>query len=89
MKSLRWPRVKAYSFIFFTPFLLVMFLLIVYGERIWHEPKIWLINIPIGYLISILNMVLNVFTENQIEKKFPSTADSKQRIILKVKEKQR
>jgi LytS/YehU family sensor histidine kinase len=28
-------------------------------------------------------MVLNVFTENQIEKKFPSTADSKQRIILK------
>jgi two-component system, LytTR family, sensor kinase len=83
MKSLRWPRVKAYSFIFFTPFLLVMFLLIVYGERIWHEPKIWLINIPIGYLISILNMVLNVFTENQIEKKFPSTADSKQRIILK------
>ena len=83
MKLLRWPPIKAYSFAFFTPFLLVMFLMIVYGERIWHEPKIWLVSIPIGYAVCILNMILNVVTEQRIETRYPSTSDSKKRIALK------
>ena len=69
MKTLKWPTIKAYSFIFFTPFLLVMFLMIVYGDRIWHETKIWLICIPVGYATAILNMMLNVSTERRIDRK--------------------
>jgi sensor histidine kinase YesM len=60
-----------------------MFLLIMYGDRLWHEPGIWLLGFPIGILMCLANMFFNVYYEGMIEKKFPSTADSAQRISWK------
>jgi two-component system LytT family sensor kinase len=83
MAKLKWPRVKLYSFLFFTPFLIIMFLLIIYGDRLWHEPRIWLVGFPIGIVMCAMNMFFNVYYEGLIEKRFPSTAHSMQRIALK------
>lgn len=83
MAKLKWPKVKLYSFLFFTPFLIVMFLLIMYGERLWHEPGIWLVGFPTGIVMCVVNMFFNVYYEGLIEKRFPSTAHSMQRIALK------
>lgn len=78
-----WPKVKLYSFIFFTPFLVTMFLLIMFGDRLWEDAGIWLMGLPLGFVICAANMFFNVYFEGLIEKKYPSTADSFRRISLK------
>ncbi len=83
MAKLKWPKVKLYSFLFFTPFLIAMFLFIMYGDRLWRELGIWLVGFPIGVVMCLMNMFFNVYYEGLIEKKFPSTAHSMQRISLK------
>ncbi|SDD98409.1 sensor histidine kinase [Niabella drilacis] len=83
MKGLRWPKLRLYSFLFSMPFITVMLQLVMFEDRLWEEPLIWLLSSPLIFALGILSMDAHTRYDLWIEKKYPSLTQTRQRIMSK------
>ncbi|MCF3111517.1 histidine kinase [Niabella sp. CC-SYL272] len=83
MKRLKWPKLRLYSFLFSMPFITAMLHLIMFEDRIWNEPLIWLFSAPLIFGFGILSMDAHTRYDLFIEKKYPALSQTRQRIMGK------
>jgi two-component system, LytTR family, sensor kinase len=57
---------------------------VLFGERIWHEWRIWYICIPISLVISFLSGLVHDWHEKRVQRLYPEIRDSPKRIFHKV-----
>ncbi len=84
MRIFPWSKLKIYSFLVPMPIIVAMLHLIMYEDRIWHEPLIWFISTPIIYVLGYLSMSAHVKYEEAVERRFPGLNQTKQRVMRKV-----
>ncbi len=83
MKFVRPPRLELYSFLFSMPIIDLALHQIMYGDRIWKEPRIWLISFPLIFGIGILSWYSHVMYSMYTEKKFPGLNQTAKRLLWK------
>lgn len=79
----KWSKLKVYCFIFSMPIIIIMFHLIMFENRAWKEPLLWLYSSPLIFLLGLLSMNSHVLYDNWIEKKYPALHQTRKRIIMK------
>jgi two-component system, LytTR family, sensor kinase len=57
---------------------------VLFGERTWHELRIWYICIPISLLTSFLSGLVHDWHEKRVQERYPEIKDSPKRIFHKV-----
>ena len=73
------PRIwKFYSFLFSAPLVALAVNLIMFGERLWQDPKVWLISVPLVLSISLVSWYAHVLLDRLIEWRFPGLPQSRQ-----------
>ncbi len=83
MKWFKPPKLELYSFIFSMPLIDVAINQILYKDRLWHEPRIWLVSFPLIFAIGIMSWYTHIIYDNFVEKKFPELNQSAKRIAYK------
>lgn len=78
-----WGKLKLYCYLFSMPFIITMLHLIMFQNRVWSEPSIWLLSSPIIFILGSFSMAGHVMYETWVEKKYPSLTQTRQRIIMK------
>lgn len=84
MKLVKPPRFKLFSFLFSMPLIDVILNLIMFGERLWQDPKVWVVSFPLIFLLGYLSWYSHLLYETAVEKKYPALSQSRQRITMKV-----
>ncbi len=64
------------------PVLIIIYIL--YGERIWHEQRIWLICLPLSLVTIFLSGKVHDWHEKRVQTLYPEIQDSPKRIFHKV-----
>lgn len=78
------PRIwKFYTFLFSAPLVAMAVNLVMFGERLWQDPNVWLISIPLAGAISFFSWYAHVLLDRLIELKFPGLLQSRRRIFFK------
>lgn len=80
---LRWPKLKVYCFLFSMPVIIIMLHLIMFENRIWADPSIWLLSMPLMFLLGSLWMNSHVMFDYRIEKRLPGLPQTRKRILWK------
>lgn len=83
MKLFRPPRLQTQSFLFSMPVIDLAIHHIMFGERIWHDWKIWVFSYPLIFLLGALSWYSHISYDNLVEKKYPGLNQSMKRILLK------
>lgn len=84
MKPVKPSKLQFFSFLFSMPLIAVVLNLILYEDRLWKDIKIWLLSFPLIFIMGMLSWYGHVMYERWAEKKFPSLAQSRQRITMKI-----
>jgi two-component system, LytTR family, sensor kinase len=85
MVKLRNPsKVEWYSFFIPMPFITLALNSIIYGQRTYTDPKVWMISFPLIYAIGFFSWYLHTVYNAAIERKFPSLAESGKRTLTKM-----
>jgi len=79
-----WSRLKIYSFLLSMPIIITMLHLIMFGDRIWKEPAIWLVSAPILLVMGFLSMSGHLRYDKWVEGRYPSLQQTKQRVLHKM-----
>lgn len=83
MKPAKWTRLQLFSFLAPMPFLVAMFHLIMYEDRIWREPIIWLVSTPLLFVFGFISFNAHITYDNIVERKYPALNQTRQRILAK------
>jgi two-component system, LytTR family, sensor kinase len=78
------PLWKGYVFLVSMPLTALAMNLAFFGERVWSDPLIWKISMPLSALIGLLAWVLQHLHESYLEKRFPNFEDSPKRVCFKL-----
>ena len=84
MKLVKPPKLELYSFLFSMPLIDLAFNLILYRERVWQDPMIWLVSFPIFYGMGAFVWYSHVLYSMYTEKKFPALNQTRQRVTRKI-----
>jgi two-component system, LytTR family, sensor kinase len=84
MKLITWPKLRVYSFLLSMPFIVAMLHLIMFEDRVWREPKIWLLSTPLIYFLGTFSMQGHMMYDMMLERKFPALNQTKQRVLGKM-----
>jgi two-component system, LytTR family, sensor kinase len=84
MKLIKPPKLELYTFLLSVPFSFIAFNLIFFGDRLWHEPKIWIVSFSIFFPMAVFSFYGHELYGNWVERKYPSLQQSRQRIFLKL-----
>lgn len=76
-------RLKQYSFLTSMPFIIAMLQLIMFEDRVWQEPSVWIFSSLIIFVMGFFSMVGHVQYDNWVEKKYPLLSQTRQRILTK------
>lgn len=77
------PKLELYSFLFSMPLIDLAINQILFEDRLWEDYRIWLISVPLIFLIGVLSWYSHICYANWTERKFPGLSQSKKRIIAK------
>lgn len=83
IKFIRPPKLELYSFLFSMPIIDLAFNVILYRERVWQDPRVWLISFPIIFAIGIVTWYGHVLYSNSVERKYPELNQTGKRIFNK------
>lgn len=83
MKGFKPARLQTYSFLFSMPVIDLALHQILFGERLWHDWRIWVFSFPLLFLIGALTWYSHVTYDHFVEKRFPRLDQSAQRILRK------
>lgn len=81
MKFYRPNKVEIYSFLFPMPFIVLALHQIFYGERLFHDWRIWAYSLPLLYVIGVGSWFIHVQYDHFIRQKFPELKDTWKRIL--------
>jgi two-component system, LytTR family, sensor kinase len=84
MKLIKPPKLELYTFLLSIPFSFIAFNLIFFGDRLWYEPKIWVVSFSFFFPMAALSFYGHELYGNWVERKYPSLQQSRQRIFLKL-----
>ncbi len=83
MKNWQKPnKLQVYSFIASMPAIDVLLNYIIYNDRIFHEPIIWLSSFPLIFFIGTISWRSHVAVGNWIKHRYPSIKQTKKRILI-------
>lgn len=83
MKLHRPPKLELYSFLFSMPLIDLAINQILFEGRLWEDYRVWLVSVPLIFVIGILSWYSHICYDDWTEKKYPGLSQSKQRITLK------
>ncbi len=83
MKLERPPALELYSFLFSMPIIDLALNQIMYGERLWNEPAIWLVSFPLIFLMGTISWYSHVLYSHNTERKYPGLDQTGKRLIRK------
>ncbi len=83
MKWVKPTRLERLSFIISMPIIDLAIQLILYRERTWQDPKVWLISFPLILLIGFCSWYAQTAYSHRVEKRYPSLSQSRVRIFRK------
>lgn len=83
MKWMRPPRLEWYTFLFSMPLIDLAVNQVLYKDRLWHEPEIWLFSFPLIFGIGFISWYGHVLYSWYAEKKYPGLHQSAARITRK------
>jgi two-component system, LytTR family, sensor kinase len=78
------PRYQVIGFWLSMPFITFALSYILYGDRLYHEIKIWLIAFPVIYGIGYLSWLAHSIYDYYLRTRFPSVRETRQRILYKL-----
>lgn len=82
-----WQRISTlqlYSFIASMPIIDILINHIMYGEEIFHNPKIWFISFPLIFLLGAASWFGHMVIGNSIKIKYPSLKQTKTRLLIHI-----
>jgi len=83
MKWVKATKVQWYSFLAAMPLIDLGINHILFGDRLFHDPKIWLISFPLIWLIGLAGWYFHVLNGQWAERKYPEISQSAGRILMK------
>lgn len=83
MKLHKPPRLELYSFLFSMPLIDLAINQILYEGRLWEDYRIWLVSVPLIFVIGVLSWYSHICYDNWTEKKYPGLDQSRSRVIAK------
>ncbi len=83
MKMIRPPKLELYSFLFSMPLIAVAVNQILYGNRLWHDYRVWIFSVPLIFLLGALSWYSHICYDCWAEHTFPGLHQSSRRILLK------
>jgi sensor histidine kinase YesM len=84
MKLMKPPRLELFSFLASMPLITVVFNQILFEERLWKEINIWLISVPLIFVMGIGSWYSHIAYDSWVENKYPCLHESRQRISSKL-----
>ncbi|MDQ3278804.1 MAG: hypothetical protein M3Q06_10790, partial [Bacteroidota bacterium] len=81
-QELKPTRLQVFSFVVSMPVIDVVLYYILYGDRLFHDGRIWLISFPLIYLIGVASWRSQIGIQNWIHYKFPGLKQTSRRIFL-------
>lgn len=83
MKWRRATRVQWYSFLSSMPLMDLGLNHILFGDRLFHDAKIWLISFPLIWLVGLVIWHGHVVYDQWAERRYPEISQSNKRILMK------
>lgn len=83
MKPIKWTRLQLFSFLAPLPFIITMLHLIMFEDRMWREPKIWLLSVPLMLVFAFFSYNAHIGYDHIVERRYPALNQTKQRILAK------
>ncbi len=83
MKWKRIPNLELYSFIFSMPLIDLAINQVIFKDRLWNEPRIWVFSFPLIFIFGGLSWISMVTCDHEIERRFPGLEQSLRRISSK------
>lgn len=83
MKWVKATKVQWYSFLAAMPLVDLGINHVLYGDRLFHDPQIWLISFPLIWLIGLIAWYFHVLNDRWAERRYPEISQSAQRILMK------
>ncbi|MBL7739283.1 MAG: histidine kinase [Chitinophagaceae bacterium] len=83
MKWERATKIEWYSFIASMPLIDIGINHVLYGDRLFHDYRIWLVSFPIIFAAGIITWYFHVLYSHNAQRKYPEISQSSKRILLK------
>lgn len=83
MKWIKPSRLELISFLFSMPLISATLNLILFGERLWQDYRIWLYSVPLIYAIGLISWYFHVVYADAMERRYPHLHQSRKRAIRK------
>ncbi len=84
MKLVKPARLQLYSFLFTMPLVAVAVNLLLFKDKIWEEPRIWMYSVPLVAVLGSGLWYVHILYDRWAERTFPSLQQSRQRITMKI-----
>jgi len=84
MNLIKPTRLELYCFIFSMPLITVIMNLVMFGDQLWHDYRIWVLSVPLLLATAICSDYVHVLCRHWVEKKYSSLKQSGERIVLKI-----
>lgn len=79
----RASRVQLYSFIMAMPLIGLALNHIMYGSRIFHDYRVWLVSFPLMCALGVMIWYAHVIYDNSVQDRYPEITQIKKRVFLK------
>jgi two-component system LytT family sensor kinase len=83
MKWVKATKVQWYSFLASMPLIDLGLNHILFGDRIFHDYRIWLYSFPLLWILGLFTWYFHVMYDRWCEKKYPEISQSTGRILMK------
>lgn len=78
------PAYEFYGFLISMPFIAAWVHYILYGERMYKDPKVWLVSFPILFVLAVLSWYSHYLYHTFITRRFPELNYTGRRIFFKL-----
>ena len=83
MRFPRLTKLQLFSFLAPMPFIVAMLHLVMYENRIWTEPAIWLLSTPLLFVLAFISFNAHLAYDKIVERKYPALHQTRKRILAK------
>lgn len=83
MKLVKPDRIQTLGFLYSMPFIMLAWIYVLYGERIFSEWQIWAVSYPLIFAIGVVSWFLHYQYDHYVVSRFPSLEQTAQRIRWK------
>lgn len=83
MKLVKPAKLELYSFIFSIPLIALVLNLVMYGNRLWVDYKIWVLSMPLIMAIGVGSWYMHISYTDWVERSYPELTQTRQRVFRK------